>query len=210
MARVSRRQLDEIYHRLSTHFGPTYWWPGDSPFEIAVGAILTQNTAWTNVEKAIANIKRARELAPEVIVADIARLEQKLSDDSNGFMLIGRREVRSNNSWMHNLPMLVSGKARCTLQIHPDDAAKLNLANGAQATVRSRVGEVRIPVEITDTIMRGTVSAPHGWGHDTEGAQLSIARDHAGVNSNLLTDEMCLDVPSGTAVLCGIPVTIER
>ncbi len=111
---------------------------------------------------------------------------------------------------MHNLPMLVSGKARCTLQMHPDDAATLQLAQGAFANVRSRVGEVRIPVEITDSIMRGTVSAPHGWGHDADGAGLSIARDHAGVNSNFLADEMCLDVPSGTAVLCGIPVIIER
>lgn len=148
------------------------------------------------------------ELAPEVIVADIARLEAKLADESNGFMLIGRRDVRSNNSWMHNLPMLVSGKPRCTLQMHPEDAAELDLANGDHARVRSRVGEIQIPVEITDTIMRGTVSAPHGWGHDAEGASLSIASNHAGVNSNLLADEMCLDAPSGTAVLCGIPVTI--
>jgi hypothetical protein len=150
------------------------------------------------------------ELAPEVIVNDVARLEQKMNDTANGYMLIGRREVRSNNSWMHNLPTLVSGKPRCTLQIHPDDARDLQLTNGAQANVKSRVGEIRIPIEITDTIMPGTVSAPHGWGHNTEGAAMSIARDHAGVNSNLLSDEMSLDVPSGTAVLCGIPVTIER
>lgn len=150
------------------------------------------------------------ELAPEVIVSDVARLAAKLDEETNGFVLIGRREVRSNNSWMHNLPMLVSGKPRCTLQIHPDDAKQLQIAAGGSARVRSRVGEVSIPVEITDTIMRGTVSAPHGWGHDADGAAQQIARDHAGVNSNLLADEMCLDVPSGTAVLCGIPVMIER
>ncbi len=150
------------------------------------------------------------ELAPEVIVNDIPRLEHKLADTTNGFMLIGRREVRSNNSWMHNLPMLVSGKPRCTLQMHPDDALNLQLANGAQANVKSRVGVIRIPIEITDTIMPGTVSAPHGWGHNTDGASMAVASNHAGVNTNLLSDEMCLDVPSGTAVLCGIPVTIER
>ncbi|MCC6794416.1 MAG: molybdopterin-dependent oxidoreductase, partial [Candidatus Hydrogenedentes bacterium] len=150
------------------------------------------------------------ELAPDVVVNDVARLEGKLNDTSNGYMLIGRREVRSNNSWMHNLPTLVSGKPRCTLQMHPDDARDLQLTNGAQASVKSRVGEIRIPIEITDTIVPGTVSAPHGWGHNAEGASMTIARDHAGVNSNLLSDEMSLDVPSGTAVLCGIPVIIER
>jgi anaerobic selenocysteine-containing dehydrogenase len=124
-------------------------------------------------------------------------------------VLIGRRQLRSNNSWMHNIEPLVKGKDRCTAWVHPDDAARLGLTDGAPARVRSRAGEVDVPVEVTADIMPGVVSIPHGWGHDAPGIRLTVAAAHAGVNSNLLSDETLLDVPSGNAVFNGIPVTLS-
>jgi anaerobic selenocysteine-containing dehydrogenase len=150
------------------------------------------------------------ELAPEPIVADIDRLRAALERrEPNGQMvLVGRRHLRSNNSWMHNLPMLVRGKPQCTLHVHPDDAARHDLIDGGQAEVRSRAGAVRALVEVTDAIMPGVVSLPHGWGHDAPGAELRVAAANAGTNSNVLADEFMLDVPSGNAVLNGIPVEL--
>jgi anaerobic selenocysteine-containing dehydrogenase len=148
------------------------------------------------------------EIAPEEIAADIPRLEAELAGAVNGHMvLIGRRQLRSNNSWMHNLPALVKGKDRCTLQIHPDDADRLGLADGGPARVSSASGELVAPVEVTDEIMPGVVSIPHGWGHDAEGVRMSVASDHPGVNSNLLAP-VEVDAPSGNAVLNGIPVEV--
>jgi anaerobic selenocysteine-containing dehydrogenase len=108
---------------------------------------------------------------------------------------------------MHNLPQLVKGKDRCTLQIHPDDAARLGLAEDGHARIASSAGELVAPVEITDEIMPGVVSIPHGWGHDAPGVRLGVAAEHAGVNSNLLAP-VDVDVPSGNAVLNGIPVEV--
>ena len=150
-------------------------------------------------------------LAPEILIADVDRLHEGLDGRrDHPFVLVGRRDLRSNNSWMHNVSVLVKGKPRCTAHLHPDDAAALGLADGEDAVVRSRVGEVRIPVEVTDAIRPGVVSIPHGWGHDLDGVQLEVARAHAGVNSNLLADETLFDPISGNAVLNGIPVTVER
>ncbi len=123
-------------------------------------------------------------------------------------MLVGRRQLRSNNSWMHNLELLVSGPERCTLHVHPDDAARLGLADGEPARVRNRAGELEATVEVTDAVMRGVVSLPHGWGHDAPGARLGVAGEHAGVNSNALADEGLVDALSGNAVLNGIPVAV--
>ena len=148
------------------------------------------------------------ELAPPEIVADVPRLEQELAGAINGQMvLIGRRQLRSNNSWMHNLPALVKGKDRCTVQVHPDDAARLGLADGGSARVSSSSGELVVPVEVTDEIMRGVVSIPHGWGHDAAGNRMAVAAEHAGVNSNLLAP-VDVDAVSGNAVLNGIPVEV--
>jgi len=150
------------------------------------------------------------ELAPEPIVEDVARLRESLTRRRNGDMvLIGRRDLRSNNSWMHNVDVLVRGKDRCTLHLHPDDATRLGLENGASACVRSRRGEVAVTVEVTDAIMPGVVSIPHGWGHDRDGAGLSVAAKRPGVNSNLLADGELFDPLSGNAVLNGIPVRVE-
>jgi anaerobic selenocysteine-containing dehydrogenase len=161
------------------------------------------------------------ELAPEPIIDDVARLRSALAAPVNGngngngngtngdgLVLIGRRQLRSNNSWMHNLPVLVKGKPRCTLHVHPDDAARLALVDGEEASVRSRTGTVTAQVEVTDAIMPGVVSLPHGWGHDRPGAAQRVAAAHAGTNSNVLADEQIIDVPSGNAVLNGIPVEL--
>jgi anaerobic selenocysteine-containing dehydrogenase len=150
------------------------------------------------------------ELAPPSITADVARLRATLARPTRDMVLIGRRDLRSNNSWMHNVENLVRGKARCTLLMHPDDATRLALDDGDTACVRSRVGVVLVPVEVTDGIMPGVVSIPHGWGHDAEGTRMQVARAHPGVNTNLLADETQFDPLSGNAVLNGIPVTIER
>jgi anaerobic selenocysteine-containing dehydrogenase len=148
------------------------------------------------------------ELAPPEIVADVARLRERLTPRNGSIVLIGRRELRSNNSWMHNLNVLVKGKERCTMHVHPDDAARLGLTDGAHARVRSRVGEVDVPVEVTDAIMPGVVSIPHGWGHDAAGARLSVAATKPGTNSNVLADEDVVEPVSGNAVLNGIPVEV--
>jgi anaerobic selenocysteine-containing dehydrogenase len=153
------------------------------------------------------------ELAPDALVADVARLHEALADAAAAgpgqLVLIGRRHLRSNNSWMHNLPLLVRGPERCTLHVHPDDAARLQLTDGAPATVRSRVGELTAQVEVTADIRPGVVSLPHGWGHDLDGVEMDVARAHAGINSNILTDEAVVEPLTGTAVLNGIPVTLS-
>jgi anaerobic selenocysteine-containing dehydrogenase len=131
---------------------------------------------------------------------------QRPVDD--GPVLVGRRHLRSNNSWMHNLPHLVRGKARCTMQVNPRDAERLGLTEGGDAAVSSRAGELVVPVEVTDSIMEGVVSIPHGWGHDAEGSQLEVAAERPGVNSNLLSDDQLVDALSGNAVLNGIPVAV--
>jgi anaerobic selenocysteine-containing dehydrogenase len=150
------------------------------------------------------------ELAPEPIVDDVARLRSSLTRGHDGEMvLVGRRDLRSNNSWMHNVDVLVKGKERCTLHVHPDDAARLGIANGEAAYVRSRSGEVAVTVEVTDAIMPGVVSIPHGWGHGMDGADLSVAAKRPGVNSNVLAGGDLFDPLSGNAVLNGIPVRVE-
>jgi anaerobic selenocysteine-containing dehydrogenase len=148
------------------------------------------------------------ELAPPEILSDLPRLERTMATNGNGMVLIGRRQLRSNNSWMHNLPHLVRGKDRCTMHVSPADAKRLGLADGGRASVSSRAGSLEVPVEITDAIMDGVVSIPHGWGHDTDGVRMGVAAEHAGVNSNLLSDETLIDELSGNAVLNGIPVEV--
>ncbi|MFI6870912.1 molybdopterin-dependent oxidoreductase [Nocardia sp. NPDC050406] len=144
------------------------------------------------------------ELAPPQLMADVARLRARLGDGAPEMVLIGRRQLRSNNSWMHNVAPLVGGSNRCTLHIHPDDVARLGL-NG-HAVVKSAAGTLTVPLEPTEEIMPGVVSLPHGWGHG-DSAQ-TVAREHAGVNANVLTDDSLVDVPSGNAVFNGVPVTL--
>lgn len=150
------------------------------------------------------------EALPDAMRTDLIRLEASLGRDWAGSMvLVGRRHVRSNNSWMHNVRVLMKGRNRCTLQVHPDDAERLGLADGAPARVRSRVGEVAIDVEVTDGIRPGVVSIPHGFGQNLPGVQLRVAQEYRGVNTNVLTDETFVDPVSGNVALNGVPVTVE-
>jgi anaerobic selenocysteine-containing dehydrogenase len=148
------------------------------------------------------------ELAHDNILGDLPRLRARVTKPHDGLVLIGRRHVRSNNSWMHNVNVLVKGRDRCTLVVHPDDAAALALKDGGTARVTSEAGSVEALVEVSDEIRPGVVSLPHGWGHDRPGTRLSIARDHAGTNTNLLAPGDLLDVPSGNAAVNGIPVEV--
>jgi anaerobic selenocysteine-containing dehydrogenase len=148
------------------------------------------------------------ELAPPELVGDVERLRSAIGRPTNGgLLLIGRRDVRSNNSWMHNIDVLVKGRDRCTLQINTADARRIGVEPEGQVKISSAAGTIIAPAEITDDIMGGVVSLPHGWGHDMEGAAMSVASSRAGVNSNRLsTGDM--DVLSGNAILNGIPVEV--
>jgi anaerobic selenocysteine-containing dehydrogenase len=148
------------------------------------------------------------ELAPEELLADVPRLGETMTAIGDGpLLLIGRRDVRSNNSWMHNIDVLVKGRDRCTLQINPEDAARIGVADRGRVEVASVAGKLVTMVEITDEIMPGVVSLPHGWGHDLDGAKLAVAAERPGVNANLLSTG-AMDPVSGNAVLNGIPVEI--
>ena len=149
------------------------------------------------------------ELAPPSLLADLARPAADLQRPAPDLVIIGRRDVRTNNSWMHNLPVLAKGPFRCTALVHPTDAQRLGLQDGALADIRSAGGQVRAQVHITADMMPGVVSLPHGWGHDAEGAQLRVAADRPGVNLNALLDDQLRDPLSGNAVLGGVAITMQ-
>jgi anaerobic selenocysteine-containing dehydrogenase len=153
------------------------------------------------------------ELAPEVLVKDVERVKTKFANASLPsnchLLLIGRRQLRSNNSWMHNSQRLVRGKPQCTILMHPVDAAHRHLTPGQTVSVRSRVGCVSVPIEITEEMMPGVVSIPHGWGHDRLGVQLEVAQQHAGESINDLTDNLTIDALCGTAAFNGTWVAVE-
>ena len=154
---------------------------------------------------------RTVHLAPDALMADLPRLKAALEADAPSprrFRLIGRRDLRSNNSWMHNSLRLVKGKNRCTLWMHPEDADDIGLTEGDVAEIESRVGRVSAPVHRTDTMMQGVVCLPHGWGHGVQGVRLQVAAAHAGVSMNDLTDPAELDESCGNAVLNGVPVDV--
>ena len=150
------------------------------------------------------------ELMPKIISADLPNLRKWIdAGPAEGLLLIsGRRHVRSCNSWMHNLNVLVKGRDRCTLLIHPKDAQNIGITDRDIVVVRSRTGEVRVKAEIDDDILPGVVSLPHGWGHDEPGARMTVARAHAGINANHLDDIELVDRPSNNAVFNGIPVEV--
>ena len=156
------------------------------------------------------------DLAPEALVKDVERVKSRFlneaSYESNGhLLLIGRRQLRSNNSWLHNSERLVKGnpaKPQCTVLMHPTDAANRDLLDGQKVVVRSRVGSIVLPVEVSEEIMRGVVSIPHGWGHDRAGNQQAVAQQHAGASINDLTDQQAVDALCGTAAFNGTAVTV--
>ncbi|MFD3548575.1 molybdopterin oxidoreductase family protein [Streptomyces sp. NPDC058655] len=148
------------------------------------------------------------ELLPEPIAAELPRLRAALAERPAALVLVGRRHLRSNNSWLHNVPALVGGSNRCTLHVHPQDAERLGLTDGARARITADGGSLEVPVEVTDSVRTGVVSLPHGWGHDRAGSRLSVAAAEPGVNVNQLLDGSRLDRLSGTAVLNGFPVEL--
>ncbi|MCO4764467.1 MAG: molybdopterin-dependent oxidoreductase, partial [Myxococcales bacterium] len=157
-------------------------------------------------------------LVPEPMAADLKRLKKVLDDltttpvasaDSPGpLRLIGRRALADHNSWLHNAPVLMGGRDRCTLLIHPTDAQMRVISDGEQVRVRSRVGEIEVSVKVSDTVMPGVVSLPHGWGHTDPQTRQQVANAHPGVSANDLTDPSQLDVLSGNAVLNGVLVHV--
>jgi anaerobic selenocysteine-containing dehydrogenase len=157
----------------------------------------------------LATADKTVHLAPKAYLDDLARLERVLGKPSNQLVLIGRRHLRSNNSWMHNSERLVKGPPRCTLLIHPDDAKAKGLVDGAPAKVSTKIGSITVPVEISDEMMRGVVSVPHGWGHNRSGARLRVAEKHAGESVNDILDSTQIDALSGTSVLTGQPVEVS-
>lgn len=156
-------------------------------------------------------------LVPEECLSDLQHLNKTvIANDTiskaSGFdlRLIGRRDPRTNNSWMHNSYRMVKGKKRCLALLHPQDAKSRNLKDGDMALVSSRVGSISIPVAVSDEMMPGVISIPHGWGHRMDGVELSVASEHAGVNTNILTDDYFLDSMSGNAALNGVPVSLAK
>jgi anaerobic selenocysteine-containing dehydrogenase len=148
------------------------------------------------------------ELAPPVLVGDLARLAAAVDEPVDGMRLVGRRQVRTANSWTQNVEVLVKGKPACVAHIHPADAARIGLGDDAEVEITSSTGSIRVPARVTDTVMPGVISVPYGWGHDLDGVRLSVASRHAGANVNRLTDAAAVDPLSGNAVLNGIPVTV--
>ena len=157
--------------------------------------------------------KRIR-LAPEELVADVERLRTRWlggeATPHGALQLVGRRQLRSNNSWMHNSPRLVKGPVRCTLLMHPDDATARGLSHGEPVVVESRVGAIPLPLEVSEEMMPGTVSIPHGWGHGRAGVKAAVAQAHPGASINDLTDELAIDALTGGAAFSGVPVHVRR
>jgi anaerobic selenocysteine-containing dehydrogenase len=148
-------------------------------------------------------------LTPDAHLADLDRAARALESPAPALVLIGRRHVRSNNSWLHNSQRLVKGKSRCTLMIHPADAATRGIVDGCVVRLSSRVGAVEIAAEVTEDMRPGVVCMPHGWGHDRPGTRLSVAGRSPGVSINDVVDDQRIDALTGTAVLNGTPVEVE-
>ena len=129
-------------------------------------------------------------------------------DNGYDLALIGRRHLRSNNSWMHNSRRLVKGPELCTVMMHREDAERRSIEPGALVAVESRVGRIELPAEVGDKVMPGVVSIPHGFGHDRDGVELAVARQHGGASANDLTDDRLLDRLTGNAALSGVPVRV--
>lgn len=148
-------------------------------------------------------------LAPPYITDDLARLEERLDRARPDLLLVNRRHLRSNNSWLHNVPALAKGSNRCTLLMHPTDAAHRGLTDGDLVMVSSESGSIEIPLEVDDGIMTGVVCTPHGWGHDKKGARLGVAAGQPGVNTNILSPGRLVDALSGNAMVNGFEVSVQ-
>ena len=149
------------------------------------------------------------ELAPPMLLQDLQRAEHDLARPVPEFVIVGRRQVRSNNSWMHNLPILAKGPYRCTVLVHPQDAARLGLGDGAMARIANGDRHIDAQVELSDEMLPGVVSLPHGWGHGMPGTRMALAGERPGVNLNAVLDENLRDPLSGNAVLSGVGVSLS-
>ncbi|CAM8665256.1 BisC Anaerobic dehydrogenases, typically selenocysteine-containing [Comamonadaceae bacterium] len=149
------------------------------------------------------------ELAPPLLLQDLERAAQDLRAPAPDLVIIGRRDVRTNNSWMHNLPTLAKGPFRCTALVHPIDAARYGVQDGGMATLRNGHRSVQAQMQFSSDMMPGVVSLPHGWGHNLPGAQLRVAAERPGANINALLDDQLRDPLSGNAVLGGVAITME-
>jgi anaerobic selenocysteine-containing dehydrogenase len=169
------------------------------------------------LERAVRHKDGQVRLAHPEIDVEAARLEAAFAAGAfataetapNGFLMIGRRQLRSNNSWMHNCPSLIKGPERCTLLMNPTDADRLGLKDGRLVAVESRVGRVSIPLAVTDEMMPGVVSMPHGFGHTREGTRMRNAAEKPGASMNDLTDENVVEGMVGNGVLTGVPVRVS-
>jgi anaerobic selenocysteine-containing dehydrogenase len=149
------------------------------------------------------------EIAPEMFLGDLANVGAPTGIDRGELMLIGRRDLRSNNSWMHNLPILAKGPNRCKALVNPVDANGIGLVDGGKAIISASGRSIIVEVEISEDMMPGVVSVPHGWGHDLAGTRLGLAARNPGANVNTLLDEAARDPLSGNAVLNGIAIKVE-
>jgi anaerobic selenocysteine-containing dehydrogenase len=148
------------------------------------------------------------ELAPPMVIEDLARVRADLARPVPELVIVGRRQLRSNNSWMHNLPTLAKGPFRCVALVHPSDAARLQLVSGGRARIDSGGRTVEVVVEVSDEMMPGVVSLPHGWGHDQPGTRMAVAAERPGANLNAILDDQLRDPLSGNAVLTGVPIAM--
>lgn len=156
------------------------------------------------------NVEKRINIAPEIIVRDIDRLSRECAPANDAeFVLIGRRHLRDCNSWLHNSATLTKGRNRCTAMINPEDARRIGVESETAVRVSSKSGSITIPAEVTDSVARGVVSIPHGYGHGRAGVRLAVAADSAGVSINDLTDENMIDELTGNAALNGVPVTVS-
>ncbi|OEC37272.1 Anaerobic selenocysteine-containing dehydrogenase [Pseudomonas cuatrocienegasensis] len=162
-----------------------------------------------NLAVRLKTANQAVQAAPSLLLGDLARFAAQPVPGSDELLLIGRRHVRSNNSWMHNYHRLVKGKPRHQLLMNPNDLARLGLSDGQRVQVQSRIGQIEVEVAASDEMMAGVVSLPHGWGHGREGVQMGIAQAQPGASANDLTDERQLDALSGNAALNGVPVQVR-
>ena len=195
---------DRFGERPEQPYGLTLQHFKDTPNGLLLGQAPSQGA------RAFTTPSRKLELAPAHMLADVPRLQAAMAEPVPDWVLVSRRQLRSLNSWMHNVDTLVRGKERCTLQLHVDDAARLGIAAGDLVEVRSASGVVQAPAEPVADIRPGVVCLPHGWGHGLPGTRLQTAAAHPGVNINLLSPGPLVDEASGNAVLNGIPVQLRR
>ncbi|WP_431235613.1 molybdopterin-dependent oxidoreductase [Mycolicibacterium psychrotolerans] len=192
-------------------FGDRY---GENPDGISLAKLKEQPNGInfgpmvSQVPEILSTTDKKIRLAPQYLLDDIPRLSRRLEREPDELVLVSRRHLRSNNSWLHNVSALMKGRDRCTLLMHPDDAASRGVAAGETVSVQSSAGRIEVPVEVTDAIKPGVVSMPHGWGHGKPGTRMSVANGSPGVNTNILSPPTFLDEPSGNGALNGIPVTV--